>query len=82
MFTSILLPLFGLLSIYHTFSTFITYISYKILHFLCTVLTIFLQNVFVDQILPYNSNFNTKNLIIQYTNLYGRPINLTSNIIT
>ena len=66
MLTSTVLPLFGLLSIYHTFCTHITYIPYKFLLFVCTVLTIFLQIVFVDQIIPYNSNFNTKNLIIQY----------------
>ena len=66
MFTSIILPLFGLLSIYHTFYTLLTYIPNEILLFLCTILTIFLQITFVDQILPYNSTFNTQNLIIQY----------------
>ena len=66
MFTSILLPLFGLLSIYHTFSTLIQYIQNKNPLLLRTVLTIFLQIVFVDQILPYNFNFNTKTLIIRY----------------
>ena len=55
MFTSIILPLFGLLSIYHTFYTLITYIPNEILLFHCTVLTIFLQIAFVDQIIPYNS---------------------------
>ena len=65
MSTSILLPLFGLLSIYHTFSTLIQYIQNKNLLLPCTVLTIFPQIVFVDQILPYKT-FNTKALIIRY----------------
>ena len=53
------------------FPTLITYIPNKILLFLCTVLTIFLQIVFVDQILrsltqdviPFLNN-----IIFQYTN--------------
>ena len=60
MLTSIVLPLFGLLSIYHTFPTLIQYIQNPLLLFISTVLTIFLQVVFIDQILPYNSQFNTK----------------------
>ena len=67
MLTSIVLPLFGLLSIYYTFYTLIHYIQNPILLFLSTVLTIFLQVVFIDQILPYNSQFNTKYLLFQYT---------------
>ena len=66
MFTSIVLPFIGLLSLYHTFCTLFTYIPNNILLILCTVLTIFLQIVFVHQILPYNSEFNTKYLLIQY----------------
>ena len=66
MLTSIVLPLFGLLSIYYTFYTLIQYIQNPFLLFLCTVLTIFLQVVFIDQILPYNSQFNTKYLLFQY----------------
>ena len=66
MLTSIVLPLFGLLSIYHTFCTLITYIPKKFLLLFSSILTIVLQIVFVDQILPYNSKFNTKYLIIQY----------------
>ena len=65
MLTSIVLPLFGLLSIYHSFCTRITYISNKFL-ILYAVLTIFLQIVFGDQIIPCNSKFNTQCLIIQY----------------
>ena len=65
MLTSIVLPLFGLLSIYYTFYTLIQYIRNPFLLFLCTVLTIFLQVVFIDQILPYNSQFNTKSLLFQ-----------------
>ena len=57
MLTSIVLLLFGLLSIYYTFYTLIQYIHNPFLLFLCTVLTIFLQVVFVDQILPYNSQY-------------------------
>ena len=64
MLTSIVLPLFGLLSIYYTFYTFIQYNPFLL--FLCTVITIFLQVVFIDQILPYNSQFNTKYLLFQY----------------
>ena len=45
---------------YRNFCTLITYFPNKLLLFLCTVLTIFLQIVFVDQIMPYNSDFNTK----------------------
>ena len=66
MLTSIVLPLLGLLSIYYTFYTLIHYIQNPFLLFLCTVLTIFLQVVFIDQILPYNSQLNTKNLLFQY----------------
>ena len=66
MFTSIVLPLFGLLSIYYTFSTLITHTPNEFLHILCTVLRLFLQIVYVDQIIPYNSKFNSKYHIIQY----------------
>ena len=66
MLTSLVLPLFELLSIYHTFYTLIQYIHNPFLLFLCTVPTIFLQVVFVDQILPYNSQFNTRYLLFQY----------------
>ena len=66
MLTSIVLPLFGLLSIYYTFYTLIQYIQNKFLLFLSTVLTIILQVVIIAQILPYNSQFNTKYLLFQY----------------
>ena len=66
MLTNIVLPLFGLLSIYHTFYTLTQYIQNPFLLFLSTALTIFLQVVFIDQILPYNSQFNTKYLLFQY----------------
>ena len=66
MLTSLVLPLFGLLSYYYTFYTLIQYIHNPFLLFLCTVLTIFLQVVFVDQILQYNSQFITKYLLFQY----------------
>ena len=52
MLTSIVLPLFGLLSIYYTFYTLIQNIHNPFYLFLCTVLTIFLQVVIIDQILP------------------------------
>ena len=66
MLTSIVLPLFGLLCIYYTFFTLIQYIQNRFLLFFSTVLTIFLQVVFIDQILPYNSQFNTEYLLFQY----------------
>ena len=66
MLTSLVLPLFGLLSIYYTFYTLIQYIHNPFLLFLCTVLTIFQQDAFIDQIVPYNSQFNTKYLHFQY----------------
>ena len=66
MLTSIILPHFGLLSIYDTFCTLIMYITNKFLLFLCTILIIFLQIVFVDQIIPYNSQFNTTSLLLKY----------------
>ena len=66
MLTSIVLPLFGLLSIYHTFHILIQYIQNPFLLFISIVLTIFLQVVFIDQILPYNSQFNTKYLLFRY----------------
>ena len=66
MLTSIVLPLFGLLSIYHTFHTLIQYIQNPFLIFISITLTIFLQVVFIDQILPYNSQFNTKYLLFRY----------------
>ena len=66
MLTSIVLPLFGLLSIYHTFHILIQYIQNPFLLFISIALTIFLQVVFIDQILPYNSQFNTKYLLFRY----------------
>ena len=63
MLTSIVLPLFGLLSIYYTFHTLIQYIQNPLLLFITIVLTIFLQVVFIDQILPYSSQLNTKYLL-------------------
>ena len=66
MLTNLVLPLFGLLSIHYTFSTLIQYIHSPFLLFLCTILTISLQVIFVDQILPYNSYFNTKHLLFHY----------------
>ena len=66
MLTSIVLPLFGLLSIYHTFYTLIQYTQNTFLLLISTALTIFLQVVLIDQILPYNSQFNTKYLLFQY----------------
>ena len=66
MLTSIGLPLFGPLSIYHTFYPLIQYIQNPFLFFLSTALTIYLHVVFIDQILPYNSQFNTKYLLFQY----------------
>ena len=66
MLTTLLLPLFGLLSIYNTFYTLIKYIHNPILIFLCTVLTVFLQVAFIDQIVPHNSQFNTKYHLFQY----------------
>ena len=66
MLTSIILPLFELLSIYHTFCTLLQYIQYPLLLSLCTVFTILLHVIFIDQILPYNSQFNTKYLLLQY----------------
>ena len=66
MLTSIVLPLFGLLSIYHTFKILIQYIQNPLLLFISIVLTIFLQVIFIDQILPYNSQFNTKHLLFRY----------------
>ena len=64
MLTSIILPLFGLL--YSVFITLIQYIQNTILLFLSTVLAIFPQVLFIDQNLPYNSQFNTKYLLFQY----------------
>ena len=78
MLTSLVLPLFGLLSLYYTFSTLVHYIHNPFLLLLCTVLTISLQVAFVDIILPYNSQFNTKSLFFSNTSiLYGNPIILT-----
>ena len=66
MLTSIVLPLFGLLSIYHTFKILIQYIQNPLLLFISIVLTIFLQVIFIDQILPYNSQFKTNYLLFRY----------------
>ena len=66
MLTSIVLPLFGLPNIYHTFKILIQYIQNSLLLFISIVLTIFLQVIFIDQILPYNSQFNTKYLLFRY----------------
>ena len=72
MLTSIVLPLFGLLSIYYTFYTLIQYIRNPFLLFLCTVLTKFLQVVSIDQIIPYNSQFKLQN-----TKISSFPIHLS-----
>ena len=66
MLASLILPLFGLLRVYYTFCTLLQYIRNPFLLFLCTVLTIFSQVAFVDQILPSSSQFNTKDLLLQY----------------
>ena len=66
MLTTFVLPLFGLPSIYYTFYTLIHYIHNTFLLFLCTVLTVFLQVAFIDQIVPFNSQFNTKYLLFQH----------------
>ena len=66
MLTTFILPLFGLLSIYYTFSTLIEYIHNPFFLFFCTVLTVFVQFAFIDQIVPYNSQYNTKHLIFKY----------------
>ena len=66
MLTSIVLPLSGLLNIYHTFKILIQYIQNPLLLLISIVLTIFLQVIFIDQILPYNSQFNTKYLLFRY----------------
>ena len=66
MLTYLVLPLFGLLSFHYTFSTLIQYIHNPFLLLLCTILIILLQVIFVDQILPYNSYFNTNHFILQY----------------
>ena len=42
------------------------HISNKFLLILCTALVIILQITFTDQILPFNSKFNTKDPILQY----------------
>ena len=68
MLTSLVLPLSGLLSIYYTFGTLLQHMHNTFLLFLCTVLTTFLRVAFVDQILPYNSQFNTKYLLLH--NIY------------
>ena len=64
--TSIISTFFGLFSIYHKFYTLITHIHKQILLILCTILAIFLQIVLIDQIIPYKSNFKTKDLILHY----------------
>ena len=79
MLTTFILPLFGLLSIYYTFHTLIQYIHNPFLLFLCTVLTVFLQVVFIGQIVLYNAQFNTKYLLFQTSILYGNVIVLTNS---
>ena len=64
MLTSTILPLFGLLSFCQTFCTLLQYIPNPLLLSFCTVLTILLQVIFEHQILPYNSQFNTKYLLL------------------
>ena len=78
MLTSLVLPLFGLLSIYYTFHTLLQYIRNPFLLFLCTVLTIFVQVVFIDQILPYNSLLMQNIFFSNTFILYGNPITQTN----
>ena len=66
MLTSLVLSIFGLLSIYYTFHTLIQYIQNPFLLFLCTVPTVFIQVAFIDLLVPYNSELNTKFLLFQY----------------
>ena len=51
----------------------------KNLLIICTVLTKFLQIVFVEQRIPYNSKFNRQNPIIQYIYPHGKPFILFSH---
>ena len=66
MITRIVLPLFGLLGIYHTTCTLTSIIHNKFLPIPCIVLVIFLQIAFVDEILPFNTHYNTQYFIFQY----------------
>ena len=66
MLTTLVLPLFGLLSFYYTFHTLIQYIQNPFLLFLRTVLPVFIQVAFIDLLVPYNSELNTKFLLFQY----------------
>ena len=65
MLTSIVLPLFVLDCLVFT-TPFIHLSNIYKTHSFFSALTIFLQVVFIDQILPYNSQFNTKFLLFQY----------------
>ena len=75
MLTSLILPLFELVSIYYTFCSLLQYIHKLFPLFLCTVLTIFLQVAFIDQILPYSSQFDTKYRLLQYIYLLWQSYN-------
>ena len=69
MITRIVLPFFGLLRIYHTIFTLTSIIHNKFLPIPCIELVIFLELVFVDQILPNKTHFTTQYLVFQYVYL-------------
>ena len=66
MIQAIILPLFGIFGIYYTICTLLSLTSNKFLLLLLTLITVFLQIAFVDIILPYPINFNTKHIFTQY----------------
>ena len=66
MIHAILLPLFGLLAICYTICTLISFTTNKVLLIILTTITVFLQITFIDLILPYPINFNTKHILPQY----------------
>ena len=79
MIAKFVLPLARLLGVYHTIDTLNFLVHNEFLLIPSIKRVIFLQIVFVDQILPYNTNYNTKNLTFQYIYPYGNPSFLITN---
>ena len=63
---TIVLPLFGLLGIYYTICTLLSLTSNKFLLTFLTIITLFLQIMFIDLTLPYPIHFTTQYILTQY----------------
>ena len=67
MILNIILPLSGLFGIYYTFHSLIAFVTNKTLLLFCTILTILVQTLFVEQFFSYKTYSNTEYKFVHYT---------------